>query len=74
MKITIKYCGMWGYRGKAQGVGDEILDKYPDVEVILEVGSAGQFDVFLEDVLIFSKDKTDRFPVSGEIISLMGEG
>ena len=24
--------------------------------------------------IIFSKDKTDRFPVSGEIISLMGEG
>ncbi len=74
MKILIKYCGMWGYKAKAQGVGDEILDMYPNAEVILEVGEGGQFDVFLEDMLIFSKDKTNRFPEEGEIITLLGEG
>tara|TARA_Y100001963_G_scaffold121127_1_gene169432 strand:+ start:466 stop:633 length:168 start_codon:yes stop_codon:yes gene_type:complete len=55
-------------------VGDEILDMYPNAEVILEVGEGGQFDVFLEDMLIFSKDKTNRFPEEGEIITLLGEG
>ena len=55
-------------------MGDEILDIYPKTEVILEVGEGGQFDVFLEDILIFSKDKTNRFPKEGEIITLLGEG
>ena len=74
MNILIKYCGMWGYKSKAQGVGDEILDMYPNTEVILEVGEGGQFDVFMENSLIFSKDKTNRFPEEGEIITLLGEG
>ena len=78
MNITIKYCGMWGYKPRAQLVGDEILDRYSDMEVFLEVGDPGQFDVIREDEdgitkLIFSKDKTNRFPDEGEIINLLGE-
>jgi len=78
MNITIKYCGMWGYKPRAQLVGDEILDRYSDIEVFLEVGDAGQFDIIREDgdgitKLIFSKDKTDSFPEEGEIIKLLEE-
>ena len=78
MKITIKYCGMWGYKPRAQLVGDEILDIYPNAEIFLEVGNSGQFDVINEDefwitTIIFSKDKVNRFPDEGEIINLLGE-
>ena len=78
MIITIKYCGMWGYKPRAQLVGDEILDRYSDIKVFLEVGNLGQFDVIREDEdgitkLIFSKDKTNRFPDEDEIINLLGE-
>ena len=78
MNITIKYCGMWGYKPRAQLVGDEILDVYPNTEVFLEVGTPGQFDVILEDEdgitkLIYSKDETNSFPEEGEIINLLGE-
>ena len=78
MNITIKYCGMWGYKPRAQLVGDEILDRYPNAEVFLEVGNSGQFDVINEDefgitTIIFSKDKVNRFPDEGEIINLLGE-
>ena len=78
MKITIKYCGIWGYKPRAQLVGDEILDRYPDIEVFLEVGEAGQFDIIYEDEdeitkLIYSKDKTNSFPEEGEIVRLLGE-
>jgi selT/selW/selH-like putative selenoprotein len=30
-------------------------------------GSTGQFDVFVNDALVFSKAKTGRFPVDGEV-------
>jgi selT/selW/selH-like putative selenoprotein len=30
-------------------------------------GSSGQFDVFVNDALVFSKAKTGRFPVDGEV-------
>ena len=78
MNITIKYCGMWGYKPRAQLVGDEMLDRYSDMEVFLEVGNPGQFDVIFEDEdritkLIYSKDETNRFPEEGEIINLLGE-
>ena len=78
MNITIKYCGMWGYKPRAQLVGDEILDRYSDVEVFLEVGESGQFDVIHEDEdgitkLIYSKDETNRFPEEDEIVKLLGE-
>ena len=74
MKITIKYCGMWGYKSRAQDVADEILGKYDDLEVFLEVGAGGQFDIIYETDppgLLFSKDVKDRFPNPGEIIEIM---
>ena len=78
MKITIKYCGMWGYKPRAQLVGDEILDRYPNAQIFLEVGNSGQFDVINKDefgitTIIISKDKTNRFPEEDEIIKLLGE-
>ena len=30
-------------------------------------GSSGQFDVLINDALVFSKAKTGRFPVDGEV-------
>ncbi len=74
MEITIKYCGQWGYKSKAQVVGDEILETYPDYDVILEVGTGGQFDIiYKEDPpgLLFSKDIKNRFPKEGEIVELL---
>ena len=75
MKITIKYCGIWEYKPKAQVVSNEILKSYPDVEVILEESDGGRFDVIYEDDppgLLFSKDEHNRFPEDGEIIKLIG--
>ena len=61
------------YKPKAQVVGDEILKEFPDAEVILEVGSSGQFDVIFESdppALLFSKSvqRPPRFPYDGEIV------
>ena len=65
---------MWGYKSKAQDVADEILGAYDDVEVFLEVGSGGQFDIMYETDppgLLFSKDQKNRFPEPGEIVKIM---
>jgi len=62
------------YKPKAQVVGDEILEVFPNAEVILEVGHGGQFDVIYEGdspELLFSKESfhPPRFPESGEIVN-----
>ncbi len=33
----------------------------------IKPGSTGQFDVFVNDLLVFSKAKTGRFPLEGEV-------
>ncbi len=54
-------------------MADEILDAYDDIEVFLEVGSSGQFDITIPSDLLFSKDEKNRFPEEGEIVKLIGE-
>ena len=54
-------------------MADEILGKYDDLEVFLEVGSGGQFDITDPSGLLFSKDEKNRFHEPGEIIQLIGE-
>jgi selT/selW/selH-like putative selenoprotein len=36
-------------------------------------GSTGQFDVLVNDALVFSKAKTGRFPVDGEVEAIFEE-
>ena len=73
MKLTIKYCGIWDYKSKAQVVSDEILKVYPDAEVILEEGSRDQFDVIYDSrrYILFSKDEKHRFPKETEIVEMI---
>ena len=55
-------------------MADEILESYDDIEVFLEVGSGGQFDIFYESDppgLLYCKDQTNRFPEPGEIKKIM---
>ena len=55
-------------------MADEILGAYDDIEVFLEVGEGGQFDIMYETDppgLLFSKDQKNRFPEPGEIVKIM---
>lgn len=40
---------------------------------VLEVGGKGQFDVVVDGTLLFSKQKTGRFPESKEILDKLPE-
>ena len=71
MKISIEYCQKWNYKPRASSLEAEIIEKY-DAEVSLLASSGGVFEVTLDGALIYSKKKVDRFPMNGEIISLLG--
>lgn len=47
------------------------LEAMNHVEVSLVPGSGGIFDVLVDGKLIFSKNKTGRFPNEGEISKLV---
>jgi selT/selW/selH-like putative selenoprotein len=52
----------------------ELKAKYPDAGVELIEGRGGIFDIFCNDRLIYSKQQRQRFPVAGEIGTLIEEG
>lgn len=73
MTITIEYCTSWGYVAKAVGLSEELLREYKNDITKLELlpSSNGIFEVKLEDKVIFSKFKEDRYPEVGEIIEII---
>jgi selT/selW/selH-like putative selenoprotein len=53
------------------------LESRWDEKVAIAEGSRGQFDVMADDVLLFSKKETGRFPQTGEVeerYSLLKDG
>ncbi len=42
-------------------------------ELNIVMGTAGIFDIEVNDKMIFSKEKMDRFPEPGEVLSLFEE-
>jgi len=61
---------------RAFRVKDEILITYPSANVSLSPKTGGFFDVVVDEKVIFSKTEKigtpiERFPESGEIISLL---
>ena len=52
-----------------QEIGKEFLNAY----INSKPGVRGAFEVFKNDILIFSKLELDRFPNDGEIIQLIKE-
>jgi len=51
-----------------------VLRQEAGVEVRLESGERGAFEVVADGVLIFSKKATGRFPNDAEILALLGRG
>lgn len=52
-------------------MADDIRDRY-GIRAELVRGSGGVFEVSVDDELIFSKEKTGRFPEPGEIVEMLG--
>lgn len=69
-KAIIRYCVIWNYKPRAAGLADRLKEKYNIKTSIIE-GIKGQFDIEIDNVLIFSKVKEGRFPEIKEIFAIM---
>ena len=67
MTIRIEYCVIWNYEPRALSLRDELSSKFGEI-VELKPGDRGAFEVFLNNSLVFSKLRDDRFPDNQEIV------
>jgi selenoprotein W-related protein len=66
--IRIRYCTQCRWLQRAAWLAQELLTTFPtELEVTLEPGSGGVFDVELEGALIFSRAERRRFPEPKEL-------
>jgi selenoprotein W-related protein len=75
MKIEIEYCAPCGYLDRAVGLARKLLDAREDDIVVLSLipGDFGIFDVKVDSSLVFSKEKTGRFPELDDIFAHLPE-
>ena len=52
-----------------QEIGKEFLNAY----INIRPGARGAFEIFKNDMLVFSKLELDRFPNDGEVMQLIKE-
>ena len=67
MTIRIEYCVVWNYKTRALSLRDELSSKFGEIAE-LKPGDRGAFEVFLNNSLVFSKLRDDRFPDNQEIV------
>ncbi|AAY79803.1 SelT/SelW/SelH family protein [Sulfolobus acidocaldarius] len=66
--VKIVYCRPCGFLDRALNLARDLLSYYEGVNVELEQGKNGIFDVYVDGQLIFSRFKEKRFPDSQEIL------
>lgn len=71
--VRIKYCQPCGYMPKAFELAKNILDAHgmsynKNLSVSMEPGDHGIFDIFIDDEIVFSKEKEGRWPENSEIV------
>ena len=54
-------------------MGEEIHEAYPNADLVGTASSGGIFDVEVDGVTVFSKDKEGRFPIDGELVKRIKE-
>lgn len=69
MNIEIYYCGVWNYLPEASRLEEELKGEFSDINIKLNEGSGGIFEVIVDDITVFDKKNIEyRFPDDGEII------
>ena len=71
MNIRIEYCVVWNYEPTALSLREELGYEFMNAFIEITSGARGAFEVYVDDVLIFSKLKLDRFPNDGEVVQLI---
>ena len=72
MHIRIIYCAQWkGYVQRAASLAQRIQEAYA-LPVTLEPGGAGQYDIWLGDVLVSSTQESKRLPAHDALLKAIG--
>ena len=69
-EVTIRYCAPCRYLPKAIQDADAILKEFGETLSALRLvpGGHGVYDIAVDDTIVFSLEKTNRFPESAELI------
>lgn len=68
LPVRIRYCTQCRWLARATWLAQEVLTTFPtELEVTLEPGFGGVFEVELEGVVIFSRAERRRFPEPKEL-------
>ena len=67
---SIEYCVQWNYKSRAASLAAQ-LQKTFNAETSLIKGGGGDFDVYVDNELVFSKKKVGRFLNEGEVERLI---
>jgi selT/selW/selH-like putative selenoprotein len=73
-RVRIVFCQSCGYFPQARELTQELEKSHPGVEVEVEDGDRGIFDVYFGDELVFSRYKEMRFPEPGEVSRAIAVG
>jgi len=72
MKISIEYCVEWNYEPQATSLATALKKRFGVKSQLIKSGG-GVFEIVKDDVLIFSKKQTGRFPEHDEIFEKIKE-
>jgi len=73
VKISIEYCGGWGYGPRYRELANAIKAAVPNAQVSGFVGRRTSFEVKVNDSEIHSKLKTNAFPDFDEVVQIIQE-
>jgi selenoprotein W-related protein len=66
--VRIRYCTQCRWLARACWIAQELLTTFPvELELTLEPGTGGIFDVELDGAIIFSRAERKRFPEPKEL-------
>jgi selenoprotein W-related protein len=66
--VALRYCPLCRWLTRAAWIAQELLTTFPDeIDVLLSPSGKGQFEVSLDDEVIFSRASAGRFPDPKEL-------
>jgi len=71
VKVSVEYCGAWGYAPRYEELAQQIKAKVPQADVTGFVGRQSSFEVIINDKLAFSKLDRGGFPDFQEMVEMV---
>jgi len=73
VKISVEYCGRWGYEPRFKELERQIKAEVPEAEVEGFIGRSTSFEVTIDNQVAFSKLERGAFPDFTEVVAVVKE-